>query len=61
MDIKIGDVIELRDFDSGEIIFEKVTNINNPNSNDFSFQIKTRNLEYDFTNFYEIINVYKPI
>ena len=55
--IYYGDILELKDFETKETIFEKVTSIINPDSKDKSFQIKTENLQYDFTNFYEIVRV----
>jgi hypothetical protein len=55
--IKIGDFLELQSFDSGKTIFEKVTKIKNEKTIDKIFQIRTENLDFDFTNFYQIVNV----
>ena len=58
MKVKIGDILELKDYDSGEIILEKITSIHNKKTDDENFQIRTENLYYDFTNFYEVVNIY---
>jgi len=56
--IKVGNTLELHNIDKPlDIIYEEVTHVNNPDSDDSYFQIKTKNLSFDFLNFYSIIKV----
>jgi hypothetical protein len=54
-EIQVGNILTLEEIDdSSKIIKEKVTEITNKDSSDPSFQIRTENLDFDFTNFYSI-------
>lgn len=53
--IEVGNILTLRELNSDRIIKEKVTKVENPLIEDSYFQIRTENLDFDFQNFYEII------
>ena len=58
MKVEIGDILELRHYDTNEIILERVTSVENKDTDDEMFQVRTENMYYDFINFYEVVNIY---
>lgn len=59
-DIQVNDTLILQSLDEPtKRIKEKVTSINNSKTNDPSFQIRTVNCDYDFENFYMIVELIK--
>jgi hypothetical protein len=59
MKVEIGDILELRHYDTNEIILERVTSVENKDTDDDEmFQVRTENMYYDFINFYEVVNIY---
>ncbi len=60
MRIEINDMLLLEDIDNPVIqIKEKVVSIYNPKTEDTFFQIRTENYDYDFQNFFNIIEIIK--
>jgi len=58
MKVEIGDILELRHYDTNEITLERVTSVENKDTDDEMFQVRTENMYYDFINFYEVVNIY---
>lgn len=56
--IKVGDIITVQAIDDEDDIFDdEVISTENIDCDDYVFQVRTKNLGYDFTNFFSIIKI----
>lgn len=56
--IKVGDIITVQAIDDEmEIFDDEVISTENKDYDDDDFQVRTKTLDYDFTNFFSIIKV----
>ena len=54
--LKVGQNIILRDIDYPDLVFtDTITSTFNDKCEDECFQVRTKRLDYDFTNFYELV------
>jgi hypothetical protein len=64
VDVEVGDIIILSPATFGDpehFQFGKVTNVQNPDTDDPNFQIRTSKHFWDFQNHYTVLGAYRPI
>lgn len=60
--VQIGDQIVLSPHDEpNNLVIDTITEVFNPEVEDACFQVRTKDRDFDFTNFFDILSVYRPI